>query len=237
MNRTSLPLIIVIAVILCFTGFLWYKSLTEKNTGGRISDGKSVMCTADAKLCPDGSYVGRSGPQCEFAACSDEGEPHWAEACANGECPDMALYIGEVSTWKRGVDSTKEIIFSYPEKLFTTYIHTAKWPPVVTLVHTPYSCVVKGTEASPTGKTEKKVIAGQEYCITTQSKDTAGSTTLNYTFTSVFGEKSLQFIFGLQHSSCTSLSSSENVACEEEHKAFNIGMFFRSMMATVEYNQ
>ncbi len=28
-----------------------------------------VACTADAKLCPDGSYVGRSGPSCAFAAC------------------------------------------------------------------------------------------------------------------------------------------------------------------------
>jgi hypothetical protein len=25
-----------------------------------------VMCTMDAKQCPDGSYVGRSGPTCEF---------------------------------------------------------------------------------------------------------------------------------------------------------------------------
>ena len=28
-----------------------------------------VACTMEAKLCPDGSYVGRSGPNCEFAAC------------------------------------------------------------------------------------------------------------------------------------------------------------------------
>ena len=26
-------------------------------------------CTAEAKLCPDGSAVGRQGPNCEFAAC------------------------------------------------------------------------------------------------------------------------------------------------------------------------
>ncbi len=26
-------------------------------------------CTMDAKLCPDGSAVGRSGPNCEFAPC------------------------------------------------------------------------------------------------------------------------------------------------------------------------
>lgn len=28
-----------------------------------------VFCTQDAKQCPDGSYVGRTGPSCEFAAC------------------------------------------------------------------------------------------------------------------------------------------------------------------------
>ncbi len=28
-----------------------------------------VMCTMDAKMCSDGSYVSRSGPQCAFAAC------------------------------------------------------------------------------------------------------------------------------------------------------------------------
>ncbi len=28
-----------------------------------------IACTLEAKLCPDGSYVGRVGPNCEFAAC------------------------------------------------------------------------------------------------------------------------------------------------------------------------
>lgn len=28
-----------------------------------------IACTADAKQCPDGSYVSRSGPKCEFAPC------------------------------------------------------------------------------------------------------------------------------------------------------------------------
>lgn len=31
---------------------------------------QSKACTQEAKLCPDGSYVGRTGPNCEFAACS-----------------------------------------------------------------------------------------------------------------------------------------------------------------------
>ncbi len=32
-------------------------------------DGGGIACTADAKLCPDGSYVGRVSPKCEFAQC------------------------------------------------------------------------------------------------------------------------------------------------------------------------
>jgi hypothetical protein len=30
---------------------------------------ESVFCTQDAQQCPDGSYVGRTGPDCEFAPC------------------------------------------------------------------------------------------------------------------------------------------------------------------------
>ncbi len=35
----------------------------------------SVVCTMEAKQCPDGSYVSRTGPHCEFTACpGGEGE-------------------------------------------------------------------------------------------------------------------------------------------------------------------
>ncbi|MBI3984998.1 MAG: hypothetical protein HY344_03610 [Candidatus Levybacteria bacterium] len=33
------------------------------------SIGNQTVCTQEAKLCPDGSYVGRTGPNCEFATC------------------------------------------------------------------------------------------------------------------------------------------------------------------------
>ena len=39
-------------------------------TNARVATApEGVVCTADAQLCPDGSYVGRTGPNCEFAAC------------------------------------------------------------------------------------------------------------------------------------------------------------------------
>lgn len=35
-------------------------------------ENQGVACTEEALLCPDGSYVGRGGPRCEFAACPDQ---------------------------------------------------------------------------------------------------------------------------------------------------------------------
>ncbi len=32
---------------------------------------EGVVCTMEVKMCPDGSYVGRTGPQCEFKECPD----------------------------------------------------------------------------------------------------------------------------------------------------------------------
>jgi len=42
----------------------------EVPTPGPGSD--PVACTMEAKMCPDGSFVGRVGPDCEFEACPSE---------------------------------------------------------------------------------------------------------------------------------------------------------------------
>jgi hypothetical protein len=36
------------------------------------SASSSAVCTQEAKICPDGSAVGRTGPNCEFAKCPGE---------------------------------------------------------------------------------------------------------------------------------------------------------------------
>ncbi len=42
-------------------------------------------CTQEAKLCPDGSSVGRTGPNCEFALCPS------VALCEGGACPSASL--------------------------------------------------------------------------------------------------------------------------------------------------
>jgi hypothetical protein len=62
-------LILSTIAVLAIAGLILVKYKVGKEDGGpKDSD---VFCTQDAKLCPDGSYVGRTGPKCEFAACPE----------------------------------------------------------------------------------------------------------------------------------------------------------------------
>jgi hypothetical protein len=47
-----------------------------KDSNGRVNTPpEGVMCTQEAMECPDGSYVGRTGPNCEFAPCPNTATP------------------------------------------------------------------------------------------------------------------------------------------------------------------
>jgi hypothetical protein len=61
MNGKGLAAGIILVMLLGIAGF-FYRSITEQPTG-------PVACTADAKLCPDGTGLGRTGPSCAFPAC------------------------------------------------------------------------------------------------------------------------------------------------------------------------
>ncbi len=50
-------------------------SIKNNPTNGQTITPEPVMCTQDARECPDGSYVGRTGPNCEFAKCPETEPP------------------------------------------------------------------------------------------------------------------------------------------------------------------
>lgn len=56
--------IIIMAVALA--GVVWTFLILNKEISKPI---KPLACTEEAKQCPDGSYVGRTGPKCSFAPC------------------------------------------------------------------------------------------------------------------------------------------------------------------------
>ena len=65
MNKRGIaPIVIVIALFVIVAAVLVFLD----RPGGTPSP---IACTQEAKLCPDGSYVGRTGPNCEFAPCPE----------------------------------------------------------------------------------------------------------------------------------------------------------------------
>ncbi len=69
-TQTKTILTIVVLVVLVLAGAMYYRSqkmIDDTNTPP--DDDEGTVCTMEAKQCPDGSYVGRTGPDCEFAPC------------------------------------------------------------------------------------------------------------------------------------------------------------------------
>lgn len=71
-NRNTF--IVILAIIVAAAAIVYFvkpevfmPASTSKEPTQEIPSG--VVCTMDAKICPDGSAVGRTGPNCEFAAC------------------------------------------------------------------------------------------------------------------------------------------------------------------------
>jgi len=70
MKRTIFIIIFIIAVIIGYFVYQNYFSSEE------LEELELIACSMDAKLCPDGSYVGRISPDCEFAECPQVYEEH-----------------------------------------------------------------------------------------------------------------------------------------------------------------
>lgn len=63
MNFTIKFIVIVVIAIAAGMAIWWFGI-------NRLQE-EQIYCTMEAKLCPDGSYVGKVPPDCEFAACPE----------------------------------------------------------------------------------------------------------------------------------------------------------------------
>lgn len=71
-------------------------------------------CTQDAKICPDGSSVGRTGPNCEFAPCSQ------VATISSSVTPNFSTESSQSATanWKTYNIPQLNLIFKYPVDWF-----------------------------------------------------------------------------------------------------------------------
>jgi len=181
--------ILIISLIFLFTGvfyLIWMQYLKQPET---------IFCTQDAKLCLDGSYVGRIGPNCEFAACPDD-------------------------NWKTFTD--KGVSFRYPEKLSTKYIHEFDWPPQIMFIEEGFECAEGGSEITRAGETKKEIINNREYCVTKAIEGAAGSTYTQYAYATAINNNTIVFTFSIKAVQCGNYDDPEKTNCEKEQANFDI---------------
>ena len=75
-NSISIGAVFILLLIGATAGFQLGRWSVKQNISPSVYPTRSIypterVCTAEAKLCPDGSSVGRVGPNCEFAPCPD----------------------------------------------------------------------------------------------------------------------------------------------------------------------
>lgn len=100
-NWQKYTVIIIPAIIVLFVLFwAWQQEILPLPRGGMVA------CTEEAKQCPDGSYVGRMGPKCEFAKCPGEG--------------GMERHSMDTSDWKTYQNEKYGYSIRYPES-FTIF--------------------------------------------------------------------------------------------------------------------
>jgi hypothetical protein len=101
---------IVLVIILGVGGFLYRNEIIRPNTSvSGVVTPNGVACTEEAKVCPDGSAVGRTGPNCSFAACP----PPNAELTVGSTTLDFVLPAGYAKSTSASSDAN--VIAAYTQ--------------------------------------------------------------------------------------------------------------------------
>lgn len=196
--------VFVIILILGAGGLLLWQYFGGQNVE---PTNESIVCLADAKLCPDGSYVSRIAPTCEFAACPlPEG---WETSSENG------------------------IQFSYPETLTTKYIDAFEWPPKVTVEDGEFSCEKVNLGDGPPERMIPRMVDGRQYCVTSADEGAAGSTYTTYTYATALDGKLISLNFVLRYPQCMNYDDPAQSECTAEREAFDLDGVIDRIVKTV----
>lgn len=186
-------------------------------TWAKFKPAEPVFCTQEAKVCPDGSFVSRTGPNCEFAV-----------------CPENSIQPGQNNEgWKTFSDEERGISFQYPDQLTAKYIKAFDWPPQIQVFDSPFSCVEVGAETEQAGKTEKRMVDNRDYCVTAKVEGAAGSSYTQYAYATELEGKIVIFSFSLRAPQCANYGDPEKIECEGERETFDLDSVVNRMAESV----
>jgi len=200
----------LIVLLLVFVYFYFVKNKPANNSLNNNQN--QVSCTMEAKECPDGSYVGRSGPNCEFAP-----------------CPSYSTPVG----WLDFTDIEQKIVFSYPQDLGKKYISPQEWPPVVAVSTGEFTCLATADTSSQASRVSERQINNHNYCISADSEGAAGSTYTTYVYTTQRVGRLISVTFTLRYPQCLNYDDPQQTACVDERQNFDIDALLDEMVASI----
>lgn len=212
MNRTCIFILSFVAGFFIIVG-MWHRALRSEEQTPIVGPIYPRACTMEARVCPDGSAVGRSGPNCEFAPCppvaQNSSEPTDPSAVADGEFPTPTPFTGKFT---RQLSDRNDVIVSTGA----------------------FTCVIGGDPTSPHGATTQKTINKTPYCINTSVEGAAGTTFSTYTYTTALGsDRLISLKFVIAASNCGNYDKPEMLECAREQKLLNPDVLAKDMLRTL----
>lgn len=153
----NIILVLVVVALLGAGGYLLFLQQSIPSTkeqpaiyptgsGEETQDGgkeKVGYCTQELKDCPDGSYVGRQPPTCEFAPCPESEKKDKTDSW-------KLFMIGAGGGGGGGiVEIPTKITFKYPDDLLTECAPTGPFPNLISRDLDPQKCWYQESEVSP----------------------------------------------------------------------------------------
>lgn len=192
---------------------MWHLIFSQTEPSLTSVNPDAVFCTMEAKICPDGSAVGRTGPHCEFSPCP---------------VPTQTLPLKNTPI---------TFTFPTPTPLTTTYISgLIDIHPEVTVSSSTFSCPVEINANPQTAKVEQKTINQTTYCIHSLSEGAAGSTYSSYTYTTTNKDRLISLAFTIRIPNCNNFDEPKKTACEREQKTFNVDTVADKIIKTIQFN-
>jgi len=166
-----------------------------------------TVCTLEAKICPDGSAVGRRGPNCEFAACP---------------LPTVVKTPSIPANWLTYIDNREGISFRYPKKLGAQYISSQAWPPAITISSQSFVCAETPGASSLPSRILKRLVDDRVYCVTAMSEGAAGSVYTEFIYTTQKDKQLVTAKFTLRYPQCVNYDDPAKTTCQNEREAFDL---------------
>lgn len=125
-----LALVSLLVVFELFSKQLFPFANTNNNNG-------QIACTMEAKLCPNGSYVARSGPNCEFATCPNNETSTTSQSSEeNPVLPEENIFDFQV--YRNDANNLSFQIL--PNLSVYKFVNITDWPPKITLSSSAFTC-------------------------------------------------------------------------------------------------